>query len=234
MNLNKDTQVIATSEEVHRVNLSDVLKPMIFDNGSKFVYIIPILREEDDARGKCTSCYGYPSNSEMCEMLSDQCGLCEGGISDFYGIPVYYYAPAEVLREITKASEPSCIREMNFSRSLKEMTKESLSYRSNKNSKKGFVYFASSLESSSVKIGSTRNISSRMSQLSTSSPSKIRPIFSFLCENRLKAERLLHSHFAKKRLNGEWFSLSKDEIELAKEKEFLRSIGINATEIIIG
>lgn len=212
--------------------LSDILKPCVFDNGHKFVYVEPLPREEDDVRGKCSSCYGYPCQSDMCERLQEHCGCCMGGISDFDGIPVYYSAHAENLRAIANQSEPSNIREMNLNRSFRECATDSRESVKKTNNKKGFVYFASSSESGSVKIGSSRNVNSRMSQLSTSSPSKIYPLFSFLCDDRLLAERSLHRHFSEKRMNGEWFDLSKSEVTLAKSKEFLASIGIDAIEIV--
>ena len=63
------------------------------------------------------------------------------------------------------------------------------------------------------KIGIADDIKQRMASLQTGNPIKLRLI---LCQRRSKyknAERFYHQHFRAKRVQGEWFKLSYDDVE---------------------
>ena len=70
------------------------------------------------------------------------------------------------------------------------------------------VYFISTLDESTIKIGYTKNISSRLSALQTGSPVKL--ILKGWLYGSSVDEKNLHSKFKKFRLHGEWFDFKKD------------------------
>jgi hypothetical protein len=76
---------------------------------------------------------------------------------------------------------------------------------------RGYVYFAG-VDLDTIKIGFTTNIGSRMTTLSTGSSKKLEVHKSFA--TTAAAEKLLHDHFAKERIRGEWFNLTADIEEL--------------------
>lgn len=78
--------------------------------------------------------------------------------------------------------------------------------------KKGFIYFATAGDLDHVKIGFTTDLYSRVSTLSTGNREKMHIQESFY--SYAEAEKVLHRHFAKDRLRGEWFNLTDDIEEL--------------------
>jgi hypothetical protein len=68
------------------------------------------------------------------------------------------------------------------------------------------------------KIGYTGGaIKVRLQSLQTGNPRKLRCIF--CVEGNLLHERVLHERFSSRRVNGEWFELSRDDLEtIADEK----------------
>lgn len=76
---------------------------------------------------------------------------------------------------------------------------------------RGYVYFANT-SSDEVKIGFTTDLHSRLTTLSTGSPTKLSLQFAFA--TTAESERLLHKHFAAERIRGEWFNLTFDIEEL--------------------
>lgn len=76
----------------------------------------------------------------------------------------------------------------------------------------GYVYVVKN-KNNNYKIGYTNtSIDKRINALKTSSDSNIHLVFSFLSEEPKLLEQSLHSKFATKRLNGEWFSLDDNDI----------------------
>jgi hypothetical protein len=69
----------------------------------------------------------------------------------------------------------------------------------------GYVYFL--VSNGRVKIGFTKSVTSRMSGITTSLPTKIDQVVA-ITANRLDEKRL-HSRFASYRRAGEWFTLSR-------------------------
>lgn len=77
--------------------------------------------------------------------------------------------------------------------------------------KSGYVYlFASAF---GYKIGRTRNIPSRTRVFNVKLPFDVRLLHVIETCDSVTLEKTIHDHFAAKRLNGEWFALSKDDVD---------------------
>jgi hypothetical protein len=81
----------------------------------------------------------------------------------------------------------------------------------------GFIYFLQE-HTGKVKIGKTKFLGSRIFDLGIKFPIKPILIHSFPTEDITESERELHKKYHKFRLEGEWFKLSKREIEKIKEQ----------------
>jgi hypothetical protein len=80
----------------------------------------------------------------------------------------------------------------------------------------GYVYLIESQYG--YKIGKTVNIQSRINLFSVKLPFPIKLINYAWFDNYSAAEREFHELFSEKRLEGEWFDLSEDDIEIIKSK----------------
>jgi hypothetical protein len=80
--------------------------------------------------------------------------------------------------------------------------------------KSSFLYFITDGEY--TKIGVTRNIKTRLRSLQIGNARFLKCVYSVELENFSKAENILHSQFQSKRVIGEWFNLTIEDIELAK------------------
>lgn len=80
--------------------------------------------------------------------------------------------------------------------------------------KHGFVYLIKSGET--YKIGKAKRIDDRMSSISPVLPHPIELIHSIERDEYDALELELHERFADKRLNGEWFALTEQDIEAIK------------------
>lgn len=85
----------------------------------------------------------------------------------------------------------------------------------------GYVYIIES-ELGVYKIGRTKNVAARISQLKAL-PFKIELVHSIACEDDLKCEQELHEKFKDKRKTGEWYELTKVDIEFLKSIEFMEA-----------
>jgi len=63
-----------------------------------------------------------------------------------------------------------------------------------------------------TKIGFSKNPWRRYKQLCTGSPNNMALVFTLYCENAPAVERELHEIFKDRRVNGEWFRVSVDEV----------------------
>lgn len=79
----------------------------------------------------------------------------------------------------------------------------------------GYVYLIQSA-SGQCKIGLSKNVEKRFKALSHSSPVKLELIHSIYTEDMTDTESMLHELFSSKRVKGEWFELSPDDIEYIK------------------
>lgn len=76
----------------------------------------------------------------------------------------------------------------------------------------GFVYLIKSHETGFIKIGFSKDPLARLECLQTSSPSLLYLLATLKCSNPRSIEKSIHNHFASKRINGEWFSLSDSDL----------------------
>lgn len=77
----------------------------------------------------------------------------------------------------------------------------------------GKVYLIANEEWTQFKIGvSTKELDKRLKSLKTGNGSEIFLVNSFETKHHLKVEKWLHNKYAYKRLIGEWFALSDEEI----------------------
>jgi hypothetical protein len=77
----------------------------------------------------------------------------------------------------------------------------------------GIVYLLASWESNLFKIGITRSLTEkRRRQLKTGNGEKIEILREFKTEHFLRVEKLMHLKHANKRAEGEWFTLTDEDI----------------------
>ncbi|MEG4521039.1 MULTISPECIES: GIY-YIG nuclease family protein [unclassified Microcoleus] len=78
----------------------------------------------------------------------------------------------------------------------------------------GYVYLISAVGTGKFKIGKTStSVESRIAQLQTGCPIKIRYVYHAFVEDINKAEKDLHLAFKQFRKIGEWFTLQLDDIK---------------------
>lgn len=92
----------------------------------------------------------------------------------------------------------------------------------------GYVYLIHSEHG--TKIGKSKRPIQRIAQLQTQMPFIFKYIENTFVENCSETETYLHKEFASKRLNGEWFNLSEEDIiharEILKKRDYaLEAIG---------
>lgn len=78
------------------------------------------------------------------------------------------------------------------------------------------VYLIRNTVTKRIKIGTTRNITSRLQNLQTGNEAKLQ--VEAQCGGDTTYERQLHKRFAKQRVRGEWFTLTEDEIQQLKDE----------------
>lgn len=86
-------------------------------------------------------------------------------------------------------------------------------------SKSGCVYFIKHKNMKPVKIGFSSNTTptERIQSMATASPYGLELMCFIQYERAKKLELLFHRIFKHKRINGEWFDLSKDDLMFIKE-----------------
>jgi hypothetical protein len=93
----------------------------------------------------------------------------------------------------------------------------------------GFVYLIVEWDnmtsnSNNVKIGSTKkNPKNRLKELQTGNSSKLAVLSSYETMLPHKLEKLLHMHYHRNKLNGEWFNMTDKDVakfrDVCREKE---------------
>ena len=79
----------------------------------------------------------------------------------------------------------------------------------------GFIYLIrENNDSNNYKIGSAKQIGTRIKGLQTGNPDELILIKSFSTKNRFKLEHMLHRHYYDKRGLGEWFVFEKNDVDL--------------------
>lgn len=119
-------------------------------------------------------------------------------------------------RDIAKEDLVNICNAQWASEQLKSKARSELSYRKEMEWRgKGYIYVIQS--QGLYKIGMTGNLADRLKAFKTSLPGGMRPIRTKLVDHAGKAETFLHEKFAGKRLNGEWFNLSEEDVAWIKK-----------------
>ena len=84
-----------------------------------------------------------------------------------------------------------------------------------KTKKPGYVYLIRA-ENGYYKIGRAKNYQERIERLEVKLPFSIEPLHILQCVDMVEAERALHIRFQDKRVNGEWFALTPEDVEYIK------------------
>jgi len=85
-----------------------------------------------------------------------------------------------------------------------------------KKTKKGYVYIIHT--DHSTKVGRSKNVKTRIGAIGTQLPHKILWTESFKVDDMYNEELKLHEEFKDKRINGEWFDLSDEDITIIKNR----------------
>lgn len=84
----------------------------------------------------------------------------------------------------------------------------------------GFIYVVTFLDSASkkhYKIGMAKHIDQRISSLQTGNPFRLNIDLCFYVKNMAHTEGEIHKNYGCKRIDGEWFALSDDDVvDIAK------------------
>ena len=87
-----------------------------------------------------------------------------------------------------------------------------------------YVYLIQESVSKTIKIGYTNNPNRRLTEFKIQLPFEIEHIHTIRCAKGRETEKLLHQHYRKKRVNGEWFHLSDQDVEDIKKLNLPRKI----------
>lgn len=96
--------------------------------------------------------------------------------------------------------------------------------------KQGTVYLICDVEKNLYKIGvTTGSIEKRMKKLQTGNGTELLLVNYYNCDYPFKIEKMLHNHFANKKILNEWFELSDEEalsfIKVCEDKDnIIRSL----------
>lgn len=86
----------------------------------------------------------------------------------------------------------------------------------------GYVYLMQEIDTNNFKIGVTRQlIETRRKQLQTGNSNEIDIISHYQCDLPFKLESMLHNFYKKFNVNGEWFLLEDDKVNIVDEFQSL-------------
>lgn len=88
----------------------------------------------------------------------------------------------------------------------------------------GYVYFVQEYMNGSFKIGKTKHIEKRMNVFGVKLPFENKLIYLIKTGNHHQTEAAFHKHFADKRLEGEWFALTKEDLSWIKAGTYTTEI----------
>jgi hypothetical protein len=88
----------------------------------------------------------------------------------------------------------------------------------------GYVYFVQEYMNGTFKIGKTKHIEKRMNLFTVKLPFENKLVYLIKTGDHHQTEIAFHKHFSNKRLEGEWFSLNKDDISWIKDGNYTPEI----------
>lgn len=88
----------------------------------------------------------------------------------------------------------------------------------------GYVYFVQEYMNGTFKIGKTKHIEKRMNLFNIKLPFENKLIYLIKTGNHHQTEVAFHKHFSSKRLEGEWFSLNRDDMNWIKSGKYTDEI----------
>jgi Meiotically up-regulated gene 113 len=91
------------------------------------------------------------------------------------------------------------------------------------------VYLIGALDSSIAKIGTSRNVSTRLAALQTGSPTQLHVLAT--APGGAPLEHALHAHFQDCRLQGEWFDFGKQDRVIAFHAAIIKTGRATARDV---
>ena len=88
----------------------------------------------------------------------------------------------------------------------------------------GYVYFVQEYMNGTFKIGKTKHIEKRMNLFNIKLPFENKLIYLIKTGNHHQTEVAFHKHFSSKRLEGEWFSLNREDMKWIKSGKYTDEI----------
>jgi len=79
-----------------------------------------------------------------------------------------------------------------------------------------FVYLVGAVGLAAVKIGSSRDVATRLAELQVGSPVKLALLWEHEADDAHALEHALHIYFTADRMHGEWFNLGPDPLTAVK------------------
>jgi len=186
------------------------LRNPFFKHLSKDSFII----ESDE-----TNDYVWFENSRGRILFNASAKILINKLNKFYA--EYSDKQIDSLEKLFNKQEQEAILEYNIKRISEYAEKKQV--KQNKSDEAGYVYFIQTYPDT-VKIGLTVNIKRRLKEFEKIlMPYKPVLLHSIKTNNMPVCESFFHNKFSTKRLRGEWFELSEDDIEemkMVKEKNF--------------
>lgn len=88
----------------------------------------------------------------------------------------------------------------------------------------GYVYFVQEYLTGTFNIGKTKNITKRMNVYHIKLPMKNELLYFVKSGNQHKTKAAFHKHFAAKQADGEWFKLTREDLEWIKNGDYTEEI----------
>ncbi|MBT2572181.1 GIY-YIG nuclease family protein [Planococcus sp. ISL-110] len=88
----------------------------------------------------------------------------------------------------------------------------------------GYVYFVQEYMTGSFKIGKTKHIDRRMNVFNVKLPFENKLVFLIKTADHHQTEIAFHQHFSDKRLEGEWFNLTREDLAWIKRGFYTEDI----------
>lgn len=115
----------------------------------------------------------------------------------------------EMLKDSMLELNPKSIVDHNQKKEAEEYER----LRTRKRQHKAHVYLINILDTNNYKIGISKNVKGRLSTLQNSNPVDMHIVSTCLSRWARRLEKELHQVFLEKRIRGEWFNLSENDVK---------------------